>query len=83
LYSIAPDESCVVGFPHELRDVSQPGYGVPPRKQGEFASLPPGAAKGEGIWRTDLKTNPKRLIVSLADAAAKVPSRPPFNGGTY
>ena len=83
LYSIAPDESCVVGFPHELRDVSQPGYGVPPRKQGEFASLPPGASEEEGIWRTDLKTNRKRLIASLADVAAKVPSSPPFDGGTY
>ncbi len=83
LYSIAPDESCVVGFPHELRDVSQPGYGVPPVKVGEYASLPPGASKDEGIWRTDLKTNKKRLIASLADVAAKVPSKPPFKGGTY
>ena len=83
LYSIAPDESCVVGFPHEVRDVSQPGDGVPPKKPGEFASLPPGASKDEGIWRTDLKTNKKRLIASLADVAAKVPSPPPFAGGTY
>jgi hypothetical protein len=83
LYSIAPDESCVVGFPHELKDVSQEGYGVPPRELGEYASLPPGASKDEGVWRTDLKTNKKRLIASLADVAAKVPSAPPFKGGTY
>lgn len=83
LYSIAADESCVVGFPHELRDVSQPGYGVPPRKLGEFASLPPGAAEDEGIWRTDLKTNEKQLVVSLSNVAAKVPSSPPHKGGTY
>ncbi|MCK5175094.1 MAG: hypothetical protein KAR47_16995 [Planctomycetes bacterium] len=30
LYTISPDESCVVGFPHELRDITQKGYGVPP-----------------------------------------------------
>lgn len=83
LYSIAPDESCVVGFPHELKDVSQEGYGVPPRKPGEYASLPPGASKDEGVWLTDLKSNKKRLIASLADVAAKVPSPPPFEGGTY
>ncbi|MCP4194320.1 MAG: hypothetical protein GY768_27230 [Planctomycetaceae bacterium] len=83
LYSVAPDESCVVGFPHELKDVSQEGYGVPPKKPGEYASLPPGASKKEGIWLTDLKSNEKRLIASLADVAAKVPSPPPFEGGTY
>jgi len=82
LYTIAPDESCVLAFPHELRDVSQPGYGVPPKVLGRFASLPPGASKNEGIWRTDLKTGEKRLLVSLADVAAKVPTPPPLAGGT-
>jgi len=83
LYSIAPDESFVVGFPHELRDVTQIGYGVPPRDPHKLAHLPPGAAKNEGIWRTDLKTNEKRLIVSLADVAERMPTPPPFAGGTY
>lgn len=83
LYTLAPDESCAVGFPHELRDVSQIGYGVPPAVPGQFASLPPGAAKDEGIWRTVLKTNEKRLLVSLADVAAKVPTPEPYKGGTY
>ena len=83
LYTVAPDDSCVLGFPHELRDVSQTGYGVPPKKVGEFATLPPGASKDEGIWRTDLATNTKRLVASLADVAAKVPTPPPVEGGTY
>jgi hypothetical protein len=83
LYTIMPDESCVVGFPHELRDVTQKGYGVPPRVANSFATLPPGASADEGIWRTDLKTNEKRLIASLADVAARVPTAPPAAGGTY
>lgn len=83
LYHIAPDESCVIGFPHELRDITQLGYGVPPKKPGNLAGLPPGAAKAEGIWRTDLKTGAKTLLVSLADVASKVPSPPSKEGGTY
>ncbi len=83
LYHIAPDESCVIGFPHELRDITQLGYGVAPKKPGDYASLPVEAAKDEGIWRTDLKTGAKTLLVSLADAAAKVPGPPPKEGGTY
>ena len=83
LYHIAPDESCAIGFPHELRDITQLGYGVPPKKSGVLAGLPGGAAKDEGIWRTDLKTGVKTLLVSLADVAAKVPTPPPKEGGTY
>jgi len=83
LYTIKPDESCVAAFPHELRDVTQKGYGVPPKIPGKFASLPPGASRDEGIWLTDLRTNEKRLLVSLADVAAKVPTPPPLKGGTY
>lgn len=83
LYTMAPDESCVLAFPHELRDITQPGYGVPPKAPNRFASLPPGASRNEGIWRTDLKTNEKRLLVSLAEVTAKVPSPPPAEGGTY
>ena len=83
LYTIRPDESCVLAFPHELRDVTQKGYGVPPKVLNSFAILPPGASRDEGIWLTDLKTNDKRLLVSLADVAAKVPTPPPAEGGTY
>ncbi|MCX7014466.1 MAG: hypothetical protein NTW86_18270 [Candidatus Sumerlaeota bacterium] len=83
LYSIAPDESCVIGFPHEQRDVTQLGYGVPPKEPGNPRRLPPGAATDEGIWRTDLRTNEKTLLVSLADVAARVPSAPPRPGGAY
>ncbi len=82
-YEIAPDESAVFGFPLELLDVTQPGYGVPPKAPGRFRKLPPGASKTEGVWRTDLKTNEKTLLVSLADVAARIPEPPPRDGGTF
>jgi hypothetical protein len=83
LYHMAPDESCFVGFPHELRDVTQLGYGVPSKDPKNPPHLPPGAPKTEGIWKTDLKTNKKTLLVSIADVAAKVPTPPPVAGGTF
>ncbi len=82
-YFIAPDESCVIGFPLELLDITQQGYGVPPKEPLKFQKLPPGAAEDEGLWRTDLKTNEKRLLVSLADCAKLVPEPPPKKGGTF
>lgn len=83
MYSIAPDESCVIGFPLELLDVTQPGYGVPPKEIGKPRQLPVGAAKDEGIWRTDLRTNERTLLVSLAQVAAKVPEPSPRPNGTF
>lgn len=83
MYHIAPDESCVVGFPLELLNITQQGYGVPSKDPENPRRLAPGAAEDEGIWRTDLKTNEKRLLVSLADAAGKVPEPPPKGGGTF
>ena len=83
LYHIAPDESCVISFPLELLDITQPGYGVPSKDPKNPQKLPPGAAKDEGVWRTDLKTNERRLLVSLADIAAKLPGPLPRNDGTF
>ncbi len=83
LYHIAPDESCVISFPLELLDVTQVGYGVPSRDPRNPASLPPGAAKDQGLWRTDLRTNERKLLVSLGDLAAKIPEPPPREGGTF
>jgi len=83
MYHVAPDGSCVVGFPLELLNVTQQGYGLPSKDQEHPASLPPGAAEAEGVWRTDVKTNQRRLLLSLADCAAPVPEPPPREGGTF
>jgi hypothetical protein len=82
-YDIAPDESCAIGFPLELMDATQKGYGAPSPDPAHPRRLPPGAARDEGIWRTDLKTNEKRLLVSLAAVAARVKEPPPLPGGTW
>ena len=83
MYTIAPDESNVVSFPLELFDYTQLGYGCPPVKLGQYKQLPKGASKTEGIWKTNLKTNTKELIVSLYDAAAVLPEQPPVDDFTY
>jgi hypothetical protein len=83
MYDIAPDESCVIGFPFELLDITQPGYGVPAKDPKNPKKLPPGAATDEGIWRTDLRTNHKTLLVSLAETASLIPEPPPQSNGTF
>lgn len=83
MYHIAPDESCVISFPLELLDITQLGYGVPSRDPKNPRRLPPGAAKDEGLWRTDLRTNEKKLLVSLADLAERIPEPPPRKDGTF
>jgi hypothetical protein len=82
-YHVAPDESCVIGFPLELMHVTQGGYGMPPADEEHPPKLPPGAARDQGTWRTDLRTNEKKLILSLADAAALIPEKSPREGGTF
>ncbi|MFC1634310.1 TolB family protein [Planctomycetota bacterium] len=83
MYDIAPDESCVIGFPLELLDITQHGYGVPAPDPQHPRQLPPGASEGEGIWRTDLNTNAKTLLISLAIAATKLPEPPPQRAATF
>jgi len=83
MYHIAPDESCVAGFPLELLNITQQGYGVPSEDPDNPRKLPPGAATDEGVWRTDLETGEKRLLYSLADVAARIPQPSPREGGTF
>jgi hypothetical protein len=82
-YSVSPNDSCFVGFSLELFDITQYGYGCPPMKAGAFRKLPSGASKTEGIWRTDIATNKKILIVSLSDAVSSLPEPPPYEDYTF
>lgn len=77
-YDIAPDESCAIGFPLCLLNATQRGYGVP-----KTAYLPPGASTSEGLWRTDLKTNTKSLLVSVADVVAHTREHFKHERGTF
>lgn len=66
MYHIAPDASAVVGFPPDVINVTQMGYGVP-----ENPDNPPYSYKGTpdnfGLFRTDLAANEKSLILPLSN----------------
>jgi hypothetical protein len=81
MYHIAPDESCVIGFPLDIINATQRGYGVPETPVAR--KLKPGAAADEGLWRTDLETGRTTLLLSLADMAEKVPNIEKFSRGTF
>ncbi len=83
MYNIAPNGQFIVGFPLELLNITQQGYGLPSKKPENPDKLPFGAASNEGIWKTDLEKNQKQLLLSLADVAAKVPIAAPEDNGTY
>ena len=84
MYHIAPDESAIVSYPLELINASQAGYGyaVDPAKAGPSKPI---NIEREGIWRTDLKTGKKKLLVSLAEAFEVLPdeTKQRFRGGTF
>ncbi len=82
MYHISPDESCVIGFPPDLINATQQGYGVP-KIPGRRNYLDIGAATKEGIWRTDLTTNKKELLVSLSRVASKASNPEFYKGGTF
>lgn len=69
MYHLAPDESSVVGCPLDLINATQQGYGVPV----DWDNIPESKekiARDQGIWKTDLKTNRKHLLKSIADLYA-------------
>lgn len=65
MYHIAPDGSAVVGFPPDIINATQMGYGAT-----EHPEHPPysytGAPADFGLFRTDLATNEKSLLVPLS-----------------
>ncbi|MBD3266833.1 hypothetical protein GF373_09200 [bacterium] len=77
MYHIAPDASCVVGFPLDLINATQFGYGVPVDWEN-----PPQISMDDfdtqGLWRTDLKTNEKTLLVSIAALRKTIPDLAAF-----
>lgn len=78
-----PDESHVLGFPLDLINASQRGYGMPevPGRQRSLAVGKP--SEKQGIWRTDLRTNQSRLIASVADFHRAVPNPEMFDDRAF
>lgn len=81
-YDIAPDESDVIGFPLDLINATQTGYGAP-EDWLHKRRLSSDIAKDQGLWRTNLTTNSRHLVVSIWDLVQKLPSLAPFEDGTF
>jgi hypothetical protein len=78
MYHIAPDESAIIGFPLDLINNTQMGYGVPKFRDIEEIN---GAPSDEGLWHTNLLTNQKKLLVSLKDTLEKADDPEYLKGG--
>ena len=78
MYHLAPDESSVIGFPPDLINVTQKGYGVP-----RFRPLDKieGAPGDQGLWKTILKDRKTHLLVSLEQAFREVSDKDYLRGG--
>jgi len=83
MYTISRDGMCGIGFPLELLNVTQQGYGMPSREVFNPPSLSVVASAIEGVWRTHLESGKSTLLYSVADVASHVPEPMPRPGGTF
>ncbi len=79
IYSVAFDESAAISFDLDLINHTQDGYGcaVAPERRLKLSSA---AARDQGLWYTDLKTNRTRLLVSLAQVFEAMPDKDAHKG---
>lgn len=82
-YDLAPDESYVIGGKLEYMNATQYGYGIPDGPSGRPNLLAPGDIDREGVWKTDLRSNQTRLLVSFAAMAEKLSDPASYEGGTF
>ncbi len=68
MYHLHPKEKDVIGFPLDLINVTQHGYGVPFYSRKKKKRIQ-GAPDDQGLWKTTLDTNQRTLLVSLQKAA--------------
>ena len=66
LYHIDSAETNIIGFPLDLLNATQRGYGIPEPPDVERRPLTC-ASDVEGLWRTMLEPNEKTLLVSIGD----------------
>lgn len=79
IYSLAADESAAISFNLDLINHTQEGYGcaVAPANRLKLSSR---AARDQGLWCTDLKTNRSRLLISLAKIYEALPDKEAHDG---
>ena len=83
MYHVSPDGKSVVGFPLDLYDITQRGYGLVAKNYDSPPALPMGASETEGLWKTDTSTGKTSLLVSIKDVVDHIPEAPPRADGTY
>jgi hypothetical protein len=79
IYHLKPDESGLISFNLDLINHVQDGYGCVVAPQHRL-KLPAGAARDQGLWHTDLKTNRKKLLVSLEQIYEALPNKEIYKG---
>jgi len=83
MYNIAKNGEYGIGFPLELLNATQQGYGMPSPEVNNPKTLTKQAHKNEGLWRTNIKTGKSELLYSLYDIASLVPEQMPEPDGIY
>lgn len=77
-YHLSPDGNYAIGFPLDIINATQKGYGVPEFRQTKKIQ---GAPSDEGLWETNLNTGEKSLLVSLEEAVDNVTNDEYLKGG--
>ncbi len=85
LYDLNAAGKTMIGPTLEYMNITQYSYGPPAPEADEksFARLPPGAAKDDGVWETNINTNERRLLVSMAEAASHLSDPDFYQKGTF
>jgi hypothetical protein len=81
LYQISPDESYALSADLTIIGDTQPGYGI--IVDPKYRKVPVGASDKEGLWRTDLRTGKKSLLLSMAQVYEALPDKKDFEGRTF
>lgn len=83
MYHVSPEGQSIIGFPLRLYDITQRGYGLVAKDYNNRPTLPMGASADVGIWKTDIQTGKKSLLISLKDIVKYIPEPAPRDDGTY
>jgi hypothetical protein len=69
----------------EYLNATQYAYGPPVvgGQAGVVATLPPGPSEAEGVWKTDLKTGERSLLLSTAQLAEASSERDAYDAGAH
>ena len=71
-YDISPDEKYVISPNLLTMNIHQYGYAVPDKVFGKPSSFTKQDMTTEGLWKTDLESNEKKLLISLPEFVEKV-----------